>query len=252
MQPPADEGNEDGLPQTHDHGDGADETMDLPLSEYMQSKYQLPPSLCHSLASLALSLDSAETTSARDACDGIRRHLSSMGLFGPGFSAVLPKWGGPSEISQVGCRACAVGGGVYALERGIAKIDRPTTGGENKDSYLNVHLSDETVLQAKHVVGSHFDIPNCASASPSPKLVKAARSITIVGSPLHSLFPPVTENGHIPGATMIFISGEPPLYLVVHSSDTGECPVGQSTFIFPLNLLSPLNLPSLVQASYMG
>lgn len=216
-----------------DDDDDDDDDMKMPFSEYMHSKYQLAHSLCDSLVSLSLSLDSAAKISAKNACQGIRRHLSSMGMFGSGFSAVLPKWGGPSEVAQVGCRACAVGGGVYALDRGIAKIEPSSAADGNKDtpdSYHIVHLSDGTVLQAKYVVGSQYDLPDCGISPPSPDLVKVARSVTIVGSPLHSLFPRVAENGHIPGATVIFFPGEPPVYLLIHSSETGECPAGQSRF----------------------
>ncbi|KAI5285043.1 Rab proteins geranylgeranyltransferase component A, partial [Ascosphaera aggregata] len=41
------------------------------------------------------------------------------------------------------------------------------------------------------------------------------------------LFPRTSEAGPLPAAAVVCVPGDPPVYLVVHSSDTGECPVGQ-------------------------
>jgi len=46
-----------------------------------------------------------------------------MGMFGPGFGSVIPKWGGLSEVAQVACRAGAVGGAVYVLGKDIKAIE---------------------------------------------------------------------------------------------------------------------------------
>ena len=40
-------------------------------------------------------------------------------MFDPGFGSVISKWSGLVEIAQVACRAGAVGGGVYVLNKGF-------------------------------------------------------------------------------------------------------------------------------------
>ncbi|KAI5252833.1 hypothetical protein E4T42_03168 [Aureobasidium subglaciale] len=76
-----------------------------------------------SLMALCLSLETPEKTTTEFALPRIARHLRSIGVFGAGFGSVTPKWGGLSEIIQVACRACAVGGGTYVLGQGISIID---------------------------------------------------------------------------------------------------------------------------------
>jgi RAB protein geranylgeranyltransferase component A len=67
---------------------------------------------------IAMTLSTDGRISVIDGLRTLHRHLTSMGTFGPGFAAVYPKWGGISEISQVACRAGAVGGAVYMLGMG--------------------------------------------------------------------------------------------------------------------------------------
>ncbi|KAG7145218.1 Rab proteins geranylgeranyltransferase component A like [Verticillium longisporum] len=83
---------------------------DDPLAAFLEDEFKLDAELRTLILALTLSLDGA--IEVRDGLVAIERHLTSMGMFGPGFAAVYPKWGGGSEIAQVGCRACAVGGGV--------------------------------------------------------------------------------------------------------------------------------------------
>ncbi|OJD14146.1 hypothetical protein AJ78_05473 [Emergomyces pasteurianus Ep9510] len=214
--------------------DGAGEAgsdLDIPFAQYLESKFHVPWDLQDPLTSLSLSPCSLDETTSRYAVSRIERHLGSIGVFGIGFGALLAKWGGGAEISQVGCRACAVGGGVYALNRGASHVEMPRPGPQNPDELLQVQLSDGETVRSKFVVGSPWDLPIELQSS-APTYTKVARSIMIISSPLESLFPPTSEGGPIPAGAVVFVppsskTTQPPVYLIVHSSDTGECPAGQ-------------------------
>ncbi|KAK2782115.1 Rab proteins geranylgeranyltransferase component A [Onygenales sp. PD_12] len=216
-QPPPEDGSEE------------EEKIETPFSQYLESKFQVPSELHDPLISLALSLHSPDQASGDYAVPRIKRHLTSIGVFGAGFGSLLAKWGGGAEISQVGCRSCAVGGGVYVLDRGVSHIDAPV------DQLLQVRLADGETVRSKFVVGSPWDLPSDAQRSTNP-YTRVTKSIMIVSSPLDGLFPPTSEGGPIPAGAVVFIPGasastdqpvHPPVYLIVHSSDTGECPTGQ-------------------------
>ncbi|KAL4805808.1 hypothetical protein BDV18DRAFT_13358 [Aspergillus unguis] len=209
-----------------------EEELAKPLPEYLSSKFQVPPELYNPLLSLSLSQAPAQGTTAKYAVPRIQRHLTSIGVFGPGFGSVLVKWGGGSEISQVGCRALAVGGGVYVLNSGIKSLNQDTQSTADEPR-VNLHLLSGETITTKYVVGSDWDFP------PSPvagDYDKVARSITIVSSALDRLFPVTAEGGPVPaGAVVVFPASSlgltdesPPVYISVHSSETAECPTGQS------------------------
>ena len=61
----------------------------------------------------------------------LHSHLVSVGVHGPGFAAVYPKFGGMSEACQIACRASAVAGGVYMLGEGV-DTHEPLDGGEDE------------------------------------------------------------------------------------------------------------------------
>ena len=198
-----------------------------PFPEFLSGQFKLPASLHGPLLALALSPSSSSQTTTEFALPRIARHLRSIGVFGSGFGAVIPKWGGLAEISQVSCRACAVGGGVYVLGKGLSSIDSDTLTTEDN---VKLHLKDGEAVTAKWVVGG--------SSSAADKDTHC-RSTTIVSSSLAPLFPPIAEDAPAPAsAVVVFPSGSlslddadeelPPVHIFVHSSDTGECPTGQS------------------------
>ncbi|KAH0114870.1 hypothetical protein KCU60_g3997, partial [Aureobasidium melanogenum] len=92
-----------------------------PFANFLSEQFGLPA--VDTLMALCLSLVIPEETTTEFALPRIARHLRSIGVFGPGFGAVIPKWGGLSEVVQVACRACAVGGGIYVLGQGISSIE---------------------------------------------------------------------------------------------------------------------------------
>lgn len=206
------------------------QNLDLPLPDYLSTNFQVPAELHDPLLSLSLSPRGLGQTTAGFAIPRITRHITSIGVFGPGFGSLLTKWGGGSEIAQVACRALAVGGGVYVLNKGVESIQFEAS---NDDTGLRLQLSDGETVRSKFVVGSTWDLPTAGNNLP-PAMKKVSRSISIVSSPLESLFPVTAEGGPIPAGAVVFIPGDElaegnttPVHLLVHSSDTGECPEGQ-------------------------
>lgn len=224
-----------------------EEGLTAPFSEYLATKFQVPTELHGPLLSLCLSQAAPHQTSAKYALPRIKRHLSSIGVFGPGFGALSVKWGGGSEISQVGCRALAVGGGVYVLNTGVKSIGPSPEQEPDDQSRIQIQLANDESVKSRYIVGSNWDLP--ATSRPSLECDKVARSISIVSSSLANLFPVTAEGGPIPvGAVVVFpgssVGGAddaPPVYTIVHSSETGECPIGQCKL--PLFLLHLFPFP---------
>jgi RAB protein geranylgeranyltransferase component A len=216
-----------------------DEDLSMPFQEYLASKFSVPEELHNPLLSLSLSQLSQKGTSAGYAIPRIERHLTSIGALGPGFGAVVAKYGGGAEILQVACRASAVGGGVYALDTRLGEVHHCQEGGEYP---LQAQLLSGESLQTKFVFGAMADDPH--QANYSKPHIEVARSVTVASATFPSLFPVTVEEAPMPASTVLMFPGEalgnpqsPPVYLQVHSSDTGECPRQQSKSItFPFFL----------------
>ncbi|PYH45395.1 putative Rab geranylgeranyl transferase escort protein [Aspergillus saccharolyticus JOP 1030-1] len=225
-QPGVDEAGGAGSSLEEDVGDAS-------LTEYLTSKFKVPEELHAPLLSLCLSQASPQQTSAHYAVARIKRHLASLGVYGSGFGSLAVKWGGGSEIAQVGCRALAVGGGVYVLNTGIEALDYPVEHAISDDSRIQLSLTNGESIKTKFVVGSNWDFPT--ETRLSCDCDKVARSITVVSSALESLFPATAEGGPVPVGAVVTFPGaslgepddSPPVYILVHSSETGECPTGQ-------------------------
>ncbi|KJZ74808.1 hypothetical protein HIM_05717 [Hirsutella minnesotensis 3608] len=195
------------------------------LAGFLESEFKLDGELKSFVTVLALSIDGKISVEAGLAA--IHRHLTSMGLFGRGFAAVYPKWGGLSEIAQVGCRAGAVGGAIYMLGTGLADV-QDLQGSD--DAELSVKLADGMHVRAKALVRG--------TTKPLPGDTIITRLTVVVESTLASMFESSMENGPKPCVAVVGFppgsikgsgSSEFPIYAFVHSSDTGECPNGQST-----------------------
>ena len=226
-----------------------------PFPDFLESHLGILPRLQAPLLALTMSPHPPTKTPTSYALPRIHRHLTSVGMFGPGFGSVIPKWGGLAEIAQVACRAGAVGGGVYVLKKGFeteGDPDQQTLGREGtrldeETQVSTVRLQGGEEIKAHWIVGSDWDLLSKVEAVTGEKAVSdyVARSITIVSSPLSQLFPPPAEGAPLPaGAVVAFPTGTleleyesdrpqvleddpPPVYLIIHSSDTGECPAGQ-------------------------
>lgn len=221
-----------------------------PFPDFLEAHFGIPLQLQAPLLALTMSPHPPAKTLTSFALPRIHRHLTSVGLFGPGFGSVIPKWGGLAEIAQVACRAGAVGGGVYVLNKGFETnkdADRQALGREGNlldeaTQVSTVRLEEGEEIKTHWIVGSDWDLPSKLEAVISREAVPdyISRSITIVSSPLSQLFPLPAEGAPPPaGAVVVFPTGTlqlqyesdkpetPPVYLMIHSSDTGECPAGQ-------------------------
>ena len=132
--------------------------------------------------------------------------MRSIGMFGPGFGAMIAKYGGGAEFAQVGCRAGAVGGGVYVLGRGVENIKATKRHSDSANPLGNeyeiaLELSDGTAILTEFVVGCAEDLPKdsmiCHATASAPEVsttkyaadsahdyARSLRSISIVSSPL--------------------------------------------------------------------
>lgn len=231
------------LQEDGDHGPNDPEDSQISLQEALTDKFKISQSLQAPLQALALSPLSASLTRFDTALTRIRRHMRSMGYFGPGFGAVVAKYGGNSELSQVACRSGAVGGSIYLLGHrleGLKIVKKATVtntdAAENdeQDSLVESILPDGTRIHSKLVVGGSDDLPSVeGDPSSANSLTSAWRSISIVTDPLRNLFPQTADNGPVPAVAIVLAdTGDrgvenAPVYLQIHSEDTGECPSGQ-------------------------
>jgi RAB protein geranylgeranyltransferase component A len=207
---------------------------ETPLTEFLHSQFGLDAELQTYIHALTLSLGSSLPTGQGLAA--IHRHLTSMGVFGPGFAAVYPKWGGISEVAQVACRAGAVGGAVYMLGTEIKSIGSK----EGTDNVLVLQVSnsqgDEDIHAETRLLVRGPEATSQSEVSDASE--KVSRLVVVVNSPLKPLFEVVMEGAPTPAVVVVAIptaspeidtADKPPVYVTVHSSDTGECPSGQST-----------------------
>ncbi|EKG13753.1 Rab protein geranylgeranyltransferase component A fungi [Macrophomina phaseolina MS6] len=212
----------------------------LSFSDFLSNHFKIPKDLQAPLLALTLSPATPQDTTTEYALPRIATHLRSIGVFGPGFACVIPKWGGLAEISQVACRAQAVGGGIYVLGQGVTAVNTDSSASAEADDgaspKVSAQLSEGDNISTKWVVGSDDDLPSHVESSDN--VVTCSRNISIVSSALQHLFPQLAEGAPLPaGAVVSFPTGSltvdgssehPPVYVFVHSSDTGECPAGQS------------------------
>lgn len=214
-----------------DHRDIWESHAESGLPQFLASKFQLSPHLQNVICALSLSLYPPEETPVGYALPRIARHLTSIGVFGPGFGAIVPKWGGGAEIAQVACRAGAVGGGVYVLGTGISSSHPNADNGR-----IEVGLSNGEKVTTKHL---------SRNAKPASDLetdtIAVSRLIAVASCPFTSLFENSVEGSPVPAVSVIVfppgvlntghISHSHPVYIMAHSSDTGECPAEQCQYI---------------------
>jgi Rab proteins geranylgeranyltransferase component A len=208
-----------------------------PFAVFLSEQFKIPSHLQAPFLALSLSNASSSFTATEYALPRVARHLRSIGALGAGFGAIVPKWGGMSEVSQVGCRASAVGGAVYVLGKTLGDNDSTTVESTGNKDPITLCLKEGETITTHWVVGE-------SSKEQADECL--CRSITIASSPLTSLFPPIADEAPPPATAVAFFpsgslslsrEGEnstelPPVYIHVHSSDTGECPRGQSKFSF--------------------
>ncbi|KAK4991358.1 Rab proteins geranylgeranyltransferase component A [Elasticomyces elasticus] len=251
---------------------------------FLLDQFKFPTASHAPLLALTMSPDLPSEASTEFALPRIARHLRSIGLFGAGFGAVIPKFGGLAEITQVASRASAVGGGVNVLRNGAKGVNykvqqtptRPREGDAQRNlsepgsgdaqTALVVQLDGGETVYADWLIGQDADLPlatqkHTIGSKPRRPSV-ASKSITIVDSPLLSLFPRTPDSSPQPaGAVVVFPSRAlssdqatdtppetPPVHVVVHSGDTGECPAGQCVLYASTALPASSGLPLLDSA----
>ncbi|KAH1396039.1 hypothetical protein KXV53_007756 [Aspergillus fumigatus] len=233
-------------PQQNDECSSEQEDLTGSFPDYLNSSFHVPAELHDPLLSLSLAQSPPTQTSAEYAVTRIKRHLTSIGVFGPGFGSLVAKWGGGSEISQVACRALAVGGGVYVLDSGIQSVRNDPIEADNGDvGRIEAQLANDESIKTRFLVGSNWDLP--ANVLESAHYEKVSRSITVVSSSLESLFSVTAEGGPIPVCAVVVFPGallgqrddSPSVYILVHSSETGECPPGQSVLYSSISISGP-------------
>lgn len=231
---------------------------EMPFHDFLSNHFKLPAMVQAPFSALILSPYPPSKTTTAYALPRIARHLRSMGLFGPGFGAVVPKWGGLAEVAQVGCRGGAVGGAIYMLGTGLGEVSSEASSDSTKSaanaSLLSQYkLTNDNSIKTRWTVGSEEALPRAhTDCSSTP----TSRSISVISSPLKALFPALGEGSPPPAvAVVVFPSSSftvegpsseelPPVNLFVHSSDTGECPTGQCKsplFLFQSLSLFPLS-----------
>ncbi|KAL5606678.1 hypothetical protein BROUX41_003074 [Berkeleyomyces rouxiae] len=197
---------------------------DEPLSSFLASSFKLDQSLQTFITTLTLSLDDKISTGSGIAA--IYRHLNSMGVFGHGFAAVYPKFGGLAEIIQASCRACAVGGAAYVLGTGVDD-SRPIS---DEDANVQVTITGGITVKARAFVTS--------PETPSGNMMTSKLVAVVDTKPTH-LFQAPVDGGQIPAVVVVAFPAkslseaqEHPVYAMIHSSDTGECPSSQCVVYF--------------------
>ncbi|KAJ4254314.1 Rab proteins geranylgeranyltransferase component A [Fusarium torreyae] len=199
---------------------------DKELAQFLASEFKLDAALQSYIITLTLSHDGK--ISVEDGLAAINRHLTSMGVFGPGFAAVYPKWGGLSEVAQVGCRAAAVGGAIYMLGSGIRDLRRLDS--DEAEVLFELSFTNDIDVKAKLVVQG--------TEATEPSSTRISRLTAVTKSDLSPVFELLTDGAPMPAVAVVAfptgsVSGEDdnpsefPVYAMVHSSDTGECPSGQ-------------------------
>ncbi|KAF5019297.1 hypothetical protein F66182_8690 [Fusarium sp. NRRL 66182] len=219
---------------------------DEDLSQFLASEFKLDAALQSYIITLTLSHDGK--ISVKDGLKAINRHWTSMGVFGPGFAAVYPKWGGLSEVAQVGCRAAAVGGAVYMLGSGIKDLRQ--TGTDEAEALLELSFTNDIDVKAKLVVQG--------TETTDPSNSRISRLTAVIKSDLSPVFELLTDGAPTPAVAVVaFPTGSVsvgdenpsqfPVYAMVHSSDTGECPSGQ--YVIYLSTVSTPSAKSVLETA---
>ncbi|KAK5175155.1 Rab proteins geranylgeranyltransferase component A [Saxophila tyrrhenica] len=225
------------------------DSKDTPFPAFLEQKFALPAASHGPILALTMSTAPSSTTSTGYALPRIAQHLRSIGIFGPGFGAVLPKWGGLAEIAQVACRAGAVGGGVYVLNKAIKEATK-----SEEDNRITLKLSDAEQVSTTWLCGSAETMQTISPApdASSGSSATVSRSISVISSPLSALFPSTSEGGVTPAGAVVVVPSSnndgPPVHILVHTSEAGECPMNQCVAYASVALSSDVGYAQIDQA----
>ena len=201
-------------------------SRDAPFDLFLADKFGIKEDLLNTIHALAASSDAASATSTQRGLRRIERHIKSMGWLGPGFGAVLPKWGGLAEVVQVACRAQAVGGGVYMLGHGLKGVQVLPQGSKQQ---IEIELNSGDKVKTRWLVTGADNIPNTLLGQ-IEKGESTSHCTCIVSGTLDRLFAKPADESPEPAAATVTVTvnrDTPPIQIVAHSSTTEECPAGQ-------------------------
>jgi RAB protein geranylgeranyltransferase component A len=122
-----------------------------------------------------------------------------------------------------------VGGGIYVLGTRIESLEQVT---EDSEQLGKVKLSNGETVRTRHLINAvrRQELPNAKAVS---------KIIGVVSSPLASLFKSSVEGSPLAAVSVVVfpsnslpkgITQSYPVYIMVHSSETGECPAGQCEY----------------------
>lgn len=207
------------------------------LFEFVSTTFPLPPSAITSLSSLTLLPTPPIAMTLEAAVPKLAVHFESLGNIPDvrSAAALTVAYGGSTELCQVFSRAAAVAGGVNVLGRGVKRVEKleteaETTAEADVKRRLQVELDNDETVKVDWIIGEDNTKVE-SEPEPESESVSMARAAYVVAGELPALFEKKYKDETITPAAavvMVPIAGDGlPVYLVVHSAVTGECPRGQ-------------------------
>ncbi|KAI5818777.1 GDP dissociation inhibitor-domain-containing protein [Pyronema omphalodes] len=210
------------------------------FSEFLSSEYPLPTWTIASLHSLTLLQTAPNETKLKDAVPALITHMTSIGSIPDirSSAALTIAYGGSAELTQVWSRGTAVSGGLNVLGRGITKIVGDTVTLSNGEVVTAewIIIPDEEEFETSETQETPETESTTETTTKSTKSTTSyTKSIHLISSPLDSLFTRKLETDRIPpnAAVLTFpvgslststgITNTAPVYIIAHSSATGEC-----------------------------
>lgn len=187
---------------------------DAPLKTILHEHFKLDQDLSDA-ACYVLGQARSATATVGEIVPVINTHIRGIGMFGA-FPAVIPMYGGGSELTQAFCRKAAVKGCVYMLGQKIS-IPRKT------DDVIVLESGHE--FRAKEIVADSGDCER-----------KLKRRVVVVKGDFDDLM----QGGD--GASIAIAPSRTDMDVIhcqVHGSGTGSCPAGQSIMYFQSTMKTP-------------
>lgn len=231
-------------PADHKYRDIFQDNRTKPLHDFISKNFPLPPSAITSLSSLTLLPAPSTKMLVGVAVPRLATHFGSLGNIPDvrSAAALTIAYGGSAELCQVFSRAAAVAGGVNVLGRGIKSVQKsemassivpktlPETGAEEDiKRQLDVELNNGETVRVDWIIGE--DTTKLSAELPSGA-VSIARAVYIISGPISPIFEKkYKDESIIPAAAVLMVPATKedakPVYIIVRSAVTGECPRGQ-------------------------
>lgn len=231
-------------PADHKYRDIFQDNRTKTLHDFISKDFPLPPSAITSLSSLTLLPAPSTKMLVGAAVPRLATHFGSLGNIPDvrSAAALTIAYGGSAELCQVFSRAAAVAGGVNVLGRGIKSVQKSKTASdvvpktlleaeaeEEVKRQLDVELDNGETVHVDWIIGEDATKPSAESPSGA---VSIARAVYIISGPISPIFEKkYKDETIIPAATVLMVPATKedarPVYIIVRSAVTGECPRGQ-------------------------